>query len=278
MDVGQMLNFHLERKAEVTVAALPVPIEQASDFGIIAIDKDSRIREFLEKPDNPPAMPGEPSRSFASMGNYLFNADVLCDTLQLAHSNNETDFGKHVLPRMLKTNRVFAYDFGQNRVPGVRRYEEPAYWRDVGTIEAYFDAHQDVLGLEPRFNVFNPRWPIYSSHYLGPVAKIICGEIENSLLAGGTVVNGARVKHSILRSEVVLEPDVELDNCIVMDYVLIQRGSRLKRVIVDRFNVIPAGSTIGYDARADSERYTVTDSGITVIPRGKRRVGPTFLS
>jgi glucose-1-phosphate adenylyltransferase len=278
MDVRQMVDFHLKQNADVSIAALPVPIEQASAFGVIATEDGGRVREFLEKPKQPPAMPGRATHSFASMGNYLFNADVLCDTLDTAHENNENDFGRNVLPRMLKTNRVFAYDFAQNQVPGVRPYEEHAYWRDVGTIDAYFEAHQDVIGLEPRFNVFNPRWPIYSASYQGPAAKVISGEIVNSIIAGGTTVNGARMRDSILRREVMLEPDVELDNCIVMDYVLIKRGSRLKRAIVDRFNVIPESTIIGYDAMADRKRYSVTESGITIVPRGKRKLGPTFLS
>ncbi|MGH8769905.1 MAG: glucose-1-phosphate adenylyltransferase [Burkholderiales bacterium] len=278
MDVRQMVDFHVQSKAEASVAALPVPLDQAHAFGIIAANGDGRIRGFLEKPEQPPPMPNDPTRAYASMGNYLFNADVLCETLNEAHDKGERDFGRHVLPRMLNTRRVYAYDFTHNEIPGVKPFEEPAYWRDVGTIDAYFDAHQDVIGLTPRFNVFNPRWPIFSSHYQGPVTKIISGEITNSILAGGSVVNGARLRDSILRREVMLEPDVELDNCIVMDYVHIQGGCKLKRVIVDRFNVIPARTEIGHDANADSKRYTVTESGITIIPRGKRRLGPTFLS
>jgi glucose-1-phosphate adenylyltransferase len=278
MDVRQMLDFHVERNAEVTIAALPVPIERASSFGIIATDADGRVREFLEKPERPPPMPGDAKRSYASMGNYLFDADVLCDTLNIAHDNRENDFGRHVLPRMLKTHRVFAYDFGRNQIPGVRPYEEQAYWRDVGTIDAYFEAHQDVIGLTPRFHIFNPRWAIFSSNYQGPVAKIISGDIVNSIVAGGSIINGARVRDSILRREVTLEGDVELDNCIIMDYVLIQGGCKLRKVIVDRFNVIPARTEIGYDRHADSKRYCVTESGITIVPRGRRKLGPTFLS
>jgi glucose-1-phosphate adenylyltransferase len=278
MDVCQMVNFHLERGAEVSVAALPVPTEQASAFGIIAADSDGRVRDFFEKPEKPPAMPEDPARSFASMGNYLFNADVLRDTLLQAHDNDETDFGRHVLPRMLKTNKVYAYDFSRNRIPGVRAYEEAAYWRDVGTIEAYFDAHKDVIGLEPRFNVFNPRWPIFSATYQGPVAKIITGEIVNSIMASGTIINGARVRDTIIRREVVLEPGVELDNCIIMDYVWVKRGSKLKRTIVDRFNVIPENTTIGYDTAADRERYCVSETGITVVPRGKTSLERTYLT
>jgi glucose-1-phosphate adenylyltransferase len=173
-----------------------------------------------------------------------------------------------VLPRLMKTHRLYAYDFAANKVLGVRSYEEPGYWRDVGTIETYFAANQDVLGLRPRFDAFNPRWPIYSSSYQGPVAKIIGGSIENSILAAGTVVNDARVRNSIVRHEVLLERDVELDECIIMDSVHIRRGARLRRVIVDRYNSIAAKTSIGFDPERDRRHYHVSDSGIVVVPSG----------
>ncbi len=268
MDVWQMARFHLERKADITVAALPVPLSEAPAFGVIATEADSRVRAFQEKPPQPAPMPSDPTRAYASMGNYLFDAKVLVWALQEAHRRGEHDFGRHVLPRLMDSHRLFAYDFTTNLVPGIKPYEEPAYWRDLGTIEAYFAAHQDVLGLSPRFNAFNPEWPIYSSNYQGPVARIIGGSIENSILAAGTLINGASVRNSVIRREVVLEPDVELEGCIIMDYVVIKRGSRLRRVIVDRYNTIEAGSRIGYDPEADRRRHHVTPSGITVVAAG----------
>lgn len=284
MDVRQMVQFHLERNADISVAALPVPVEQASSFGVIAADADGRVRGFQEKPQRPAAMPNDPARSYASMGNYLFDAGVLLDALHEAHSRKETDFGQHVLPRLLGSRRLFAYDFSTNRVPGLNPYEEPAYWRDVGSIDAYYAAHADVLGRRPAFDVFNPQWPIFSSNYQGPVARIIDGEIRNSLVGAASIVDGARIRNSILRRESVIEPDVEIEDCIIMDYVRIRRGSRLRRVIVDRHNIIGPGASIGHDRGADAAAYHVSAAGVVVIPRGRitdyargnRAAGPAY--
>jgi glucose-1-phosphate adenylyltransferase len=269
MDVRQMVDFHCERNADVTVSALPVPIDQASSFGIIAADTEGRVQGFQEKPVRPAAMPNDPARSYASMGNYLFSTAVLIEALQEARASKETDFGQHVLPRLLKDKRLFAYDFATNAIPGIRSYEEKAYWRDVGTIDAYFDAHRDVLGRQPGLEVFNPQWPIYSSNYQGPVAKIIRGDIENSLLGAASIVDGGRVINSIVRRESVIEPGAEVEDCIIMDYVHIGSGARLRRAIVDRHNVIEASTRIGYDLDADRDRYHVTESDIVVVPRGR---------
>ncbi|MGH8499517.1 MAG: glucose-1-phosphate adenylyltransferase, partial [Methylococcales bacterium] len=195
MDVRQMVHFHRECEADVTISALPVPIDQASSFGVIKAQADGRVVDFEEKPALPSPMPGDPGRAFASMGNYIFSTAVLVQALQEAKQRGENDFGRHMLPRLMHTHRVYAYNFAENQVPGVKPYEEPGYWRDVGTIEAYFAANMDVLGLEPRFDAFNPTWPIISSNYQGPVAKIIQGDIHNSILAAGTLVNGATVRN-----------------------------------------------------------------------------------
>jgi glucose-1-phosphate adenylyltransferase len=269
MDVRQMVQFHLEREAQCTVAALPVPLEAASAFGVIDADARGRIRGFLEKPKNPPAMTSDPTRAFASMGNYLFDVQVLEQALTEAHERGENDFGQHVLPRLVAGERLYAYDFSQNRVPGVRDYEEQGYWRDVGTLDAYYAAHMDVLGLTPRFDVFNAQWPIFSSNYQGPVAKFQDAHIDNSIVSAGCLIHGARVKDSVLRREVVLEPGVELDGCIIMDNVTIRRGAKLRRAIVDRYNVIEAGVRIGYDAAADAQRFKVTATGIVVVPEAQ---------
>jgi glucose-1-phosphate adenylyltransferase len=270
MDIRQMVEFHLARQADVTISALPVPLQQATAFGVIDADEEGRVRDFREKPAEPPAMAGRPTHAFASMGNYLFSADMLVDALHESQRRGESDFGKHVLPRLIGQRRVYAYDFATNLIPGIRPYEEQPYWRDVGTIDAYFGAHQDVLGREPRFDAFNPQWPIYSSSYQGPVARIVEGEIRDSILAGGVILNGGRVSRSVVRREVVLEPDVELEECVLMDYVHVRRGAKLRRVIVDRYNVIDPGTRIGFDRAADAARYHVSPGGVVVIPRGQR--------
>jgi glucose-1-phosphate adenylyltransferase len=269
MDIRQMVDFHLESRADVSVAALPVPLGEASAFGVIDAAADGRIREFREKPVDPPPMPGDPTRAYASMGNYLFNTEVLLAALKEANRRGEKDFGRDLLPRLTQTHRVYAYDFGSNRVPGVRDYEEPAYWRDVGTLDAYFAAHQDLLGLEPRFKLFNPHWRISSGSYNGPSPHLIRAEIDDSIISAGTLIKGAKLRKSILRREVMIEEDVELDECIVMDYAIIRKGARLRRVIVDRYNTIEAGCRVGYDLDEDRRRYYVTDSGLVVIPKGR---------
>ena len=270
MDIRQMVRFHREREANVTVSALPVPMQQASDFGVIETNPRGLIQAFHEKPVNPSPMPGNPDLALASMGNYLFNTDTLLEGLQTCKQHNETDFGQHVLPRMMHSHNLYAYDFSSNRIPGIKPYEDPGYWRDVGNIDAYFDAHRDVLGLEPVFDAFNPQWPIYSSNYQGPVARIIGGHVENSLIGAAAVVSdGVKIRNSIVRREAFIEEDVELEDCIIMDYVRIGKGTRLRRVIVDRHNHIEPGARIGFDRAEDEKHYTVSPGGVVVVPVGK---------
>ena len=269
MDIQQMVDFHYERAADVSVAALPVPIADASAFGVIAADHAGRVSEFQEKPANPAPMPSDPTRAYASMGNYLFDAKVLVRALKEANQRGEHDFGHNVLPKLKETHRLFAYDFATNKVPGTKPYEEQAYWRDVGTLDAYFEAHQDLLGLNPRFDMFNPQWRIFSSNYQGPVARILEAQMHNSVIAAGSMVHQASIRNCMIRREVIIEDDVELEDCVIQDYVWIKRGSRLRRVIVGQYNVIEAGSRIGYDLEADRRRYTVTAGGITVVGPGE---------
>ncbi len=269
MDIQQMVDFHYERAAEVTVAALPVPLADARSFGVIAADHAGRVSEFQEKPEHPAPMPSDPTRAYASMGNYLFDSKVLVQALEEANQRGEHDFGQHVLPTLKETHRLFAYDFATNRVPGTKSYEEPAYWRDVGTRDAYFEAHQDMLGLTPRFDVFNPHWRIFSSNYQGPVARLIRADVENSVIAAGSLVQHARISNSIIRREVIIEDDVVIEDCVIQDYVWIKRGARLRRAIIGQYNVIEAGNRIGYDLELDRQRYSVTTGGITVVGPGE---------
>ncbi len=265
MDLQQMIDFHQEREADVTVAALPVPLADARGFGVIAADHAGRVSEFQEKPANPAPMPSDPSRAYASMGNYLFDAKVLVEALKSANDRGEHDFGQHILPQLKQTHRLFAYDFATNKVPGVRPNEEQAYWRDVGTLDAYFNAHQDMLAWPPRFNVFNPEWRIFSSNYQGPVARILEATVKNSVIAAGSLVQQASISNSIIRREVFIEDDVVIEDCIIQDYVRIKRGARLRRAIIGGYNIIEAGARIGYDPELDCRRYGVTEGGITVV-------------
>ncbi|MGB5063019.1 MAG: glucose-1-phosphate adenylyltransferase [Candidatus Competibacter sp.] len=269
MDLQQMVDFHLEREADATVAALPVPIADASSFGVIDADHAGRVSDFKEKPANPPSMPSDPTRSYASMGNYLFNAKVLIQALKEANERGEHDFGHHVLPHLKDTHRVFAYDFATNKVPGTKPYEEQAYWRDVGTRDAYFNAHQDLLGEKPRFDMFNPQWRIFSSNYQGPVARLLDARVQNSVVAAGSMVRQAKITNTIIRREVIIEDDVEIEDCLIQEYVHIKRGARLRRAIIGGYNVIEAGTRIGYDLEQDRKLYQVTQGGITVVGPGE---------
>jgi len=270
MDIRQMVAFHKEMNADVTIASLPVPLADARGFGVIAADSDGRIQAFEEKPAHPTPMASDPSKAFASMGNYIFSTEVLTKALREAQEAGETDFGQHVLPRLLRTHRLYAYDFAANEVPGIQPYETRVYWRDVGNIDAYFDAHKDVLGEEPTFDMFNPQWPVFSSGYQGPVARVLGGTLKNTLLGAATMIHeGSRLTNSIIRREAVIEEDVELEDCLIMDYVRVCRGARLRRVIVDRHNIVEAGDLIGYDTEKDRQRYTVSQGGVTVVPSGR---------
>jgi glucose-1-phosphate adenylyltransferase len=268
MDVRQMIEFHLQADADVTVATIPVPVSQSPSFGIVEIDEQHRVKNFVEKPATTPSMPGRPGHALASMGNYIFKADVLLRELKRASESGESDFGKHILPRMMATHKLVAYDFASNQLPGTQPYEEPAYWRDVGTVDAYFEAHFDTLGAKPKFRMSNPQWPIYSNNDSAESAQIENGQINRSLVGSGCIINGALLDHAMLRRSVVVEADAQLDHCIVMDRSVIGAGARIKRAIIDQNNRIPPGESIGYDLVKDRQRFHVSEGGIVVVPRG----------
>jgi glucose-1-phosphate adenylyltransferase len=276
MDIRQMLDFHFSHNADVTVAAKPAPIGEAHRYGNIEIDDSYHITTFHEKPLYPVAMPDTPERVLASMGNYIFRADVLQQALDAVHGEGGTDFGKDVLPWLVERFQVMAYDLTNNEVPGLKPYEERGYWCDVGTIESYRRAHEDILGQQPRFDMFNPKWPIRTYRYDGPATKIGTLEMDNSLLGAGCLIEASRIRNSVVGLEVMLEQDVEIENCIILDYVKIERGCRIRNAIIDRYNVIPAGTVIGYDQEQDRERYHMDDSGIVVVPCGDRLVSRVY--
>lgn len=267
MDVKQMIDFHLSRDAYVTVAARPVPIGKASAFGIIAADREKRITGFQEKPKRPAPMPGDPGHAYVSMGNYIFRGDILLESLARAQRKKQHDFGAHVIPELVDSGRVFAYDFAENIIPGVKPYEERGYWRDVGTISAYFDAHMDMMREFPLFELGNTAWPIHPSVYEGPAAKIVKADVKDSIIGPGVVVGKARIRNSVIRSGVVIENDVSVDHCLIMDNVVLKKGCSLKRVIVDKYNVINEGERIGFEAEKDRFRSHLDSSGVAIIPK-----------
>ena len=272
MDVMQMIAFHRETGADVTVAARPAPLDDASQFGVLAVDASARVVDFSEKPPRPRAMPGDPRRALVSMGNYLFSRRPLVDALlDDARRSTDHDFGRSIIPEMVPAGRVYGYDFQLNDVPGVKPYEEPAYWRDVGTIAAYWDAHMDLLGESPRFDLDNRYWPIRTGQHPGPPARFIGSDVDNAQVGEASLVKRATIRNSILGRSVWVNEGAVIEDSIVMDHTTVGKGARLRRAIVDRFNIIPADSEIGVDAAMDRRRHFVDPSGLVVVPRGGRR-------
>lgn len=271
VDINQMVAFHLENSAEVTVAALPVPVAEARSFGVIQVDESQRILGFEEKPAQPKPMPNDPAHAYSSMGNYLFETELLVQTLlEDSRRSTEHDFGRTIIPELFSQRRVFAYDFLKNDVPGVKPYEEHGYWRDVGTLRAYWEAHMDLLGPTPKFDLQNSDWRIFGEVYDGPPARVVGGEIQDVLIGEGSRIEGARVVRSVLGRGVRIERGAEVEDSVVMDYAEIGAGTKLKRVLVDRFNVIPAGLVL--DGNSVDERHFFRDpSGLIVLERAEPR-------
>ena len=272
MDINQMMTFHEESGAEVTVAARSVPVRDANQFGVLEVDRQGRVVAFEEKPARPKAIPGDPERALVSMGNYLFSRQALTDALLAdARRSTDHDFGRSIIPELVPTGRVHAYDFQANEVPGVKPYEEHGYWRDVGTVQAYWDAHMDLLGEAPRFDLDNRWWPIRTGTHAGPPARFIGGDVDNAHVGEASLIKRATIRNSILGRSVWVNEGAVIEDSIVMDHTTVGKGARLKRVVVDRFNIIPADSEIGVDPARDRRRHHVDPSGIVVVPRGGRR-------
>jgi glucose-1-phosphate adenylyltransferase len=281
MDVRQMIDFHIKSNAHASVATIPVELGECDQFGIVETDERHRITDFREKPKAARPMPGSRTHALASMGNYIFNADVLLAQLKRMHESGETDFGKHILPSMVKSHKLVAYDFATNIIDGTEPYEEHAYWRDVGTIDAYYQAHFDTLGAQPKFRMTNRHWPIYASPDQAESAQIENGVINRSVVGSGSIVDGATLDHAMLRRSVLVERGARLEHCIVMERSRIGRGAQVRRAIVDQDNDIPPDERIGFDLEQDRKRFPVTASGIVVVPAGafpaRRAAGSPYL-
>jgi len=273
MDVRQMVEFHIERGADATISALPVPLERARGFGILAVDEEGRVLRFDEKPAEPRPMPGDPSRALASMGNYVFSARVLVEALASdAARAGAHDFGRTIIPALLAERRkLYAYDFLQNEVPGVNPTEERGYWRDVGTIPAYFEAQMDLLGENPPLDLANPEWPMRTGPYPGSGSRILSAEITDSVLGEGVHISRARIRRSVIGRGVIVEGDAEIADSVVMDHTLIGEGARVERAILDRFNQIPPGAAVSAAEAGRFQGAHVDPAGIIVLPRGFTR-------
>jgi glucose-1-phosphate adenylyltransferase len=279
MDCQQMLDFHVSRKAACTVAAIPVPIEEGKEFGIIDVGPDGRMKGFVEKPKNPPPMPGNPKMCLASMGNYLFSTDLLVKEVvrDAADEGSVHDFGKSIISELYKREPVYVYDFAQNVISG-QEEKERGYWRDVGNIDTYFQSNMDLVEVNPVFNLYNDRWPIYTQPNNFPPAKFVFADRENhrvghstdSLVSEGCIISGGHVNRSVLSPKVRVNSFSEVQESILFENVTIGRRCRIRRAIIDKNVEIPPGMTIGYDLDEDRRRFHVTSGGVVVIPKGMK--------
>jgi glucose-1-phosphate adenylyltransferase len=278
MDPRQMLERHVETDAGVTVAGIRVPIEEANAFGVIERGESTKIEAFREKPADPQPTPDDPTKVLASMGNYVFKTDVL---LELLHTNALKDDSRHdvggdLIPALVEEGEAHVYDFTENHVPGVTDREK-AYWRDVGTLDSYFDAHMDLVSVDPVFNLYNDHWPIYTSSYTAPPAKVVAvaehgaGEVADSVLSNGVVISGGYVRNSVLSPWVRVEPGAVVEHAVLLENVTIGSGAKVRNVILDKNVVVAPGVTLGRDAEADEARdFTTSDKGIIAVPKNAR--------
>jgi glucose-1-phosphate adenylyltransferase len=279
MNIRQMIDEHQRQNADATVAALPVKITEANQFGVIEVDADWRIIGFDEKPSRPKAIPGEPDYALVSMGNYLFNTDSLVPALVSDAKNSESahDFGRNLLPNLISDKNVYAYDFRRNRVPVPFKGEEASYWRDLGTIEAYYEASMDLCSVDPSFNLYNRSWPLRTVAYGDPPAKFVFdwenrkGMALNSIVAEGTIISGSLVRSCVVGRNVRMHSYSQIEDSVIMDWVEIGRGCKIRHAIIDKSNVIASGTEIGYDPEEDKRQYFVSEAGIVVVARGERK-------
>jgi glucose-1-phosphate adenylyltransferase len=275
MDPRQMVAAHVESGAGVTVAAIPVAREEASAFGVIEADAEGRILRFHEKSKDPPAMPDDPTRCLASMGNYVFETSTLVEAVTPKGGDPQrTDIGGDVIPALAESGLARVYDFSRNVVPG-QLDRERGYWRDVGTLDAYFAANMDLIAPLPVFNLYNAAWPVFSHHPPLPPGKIsrgVDGEpsyVDASLLCQGSIVSGAHVERSIVGTNVRIDHDAHVMDAILFPGVSVGSGARLSGCIVDKDVHVPPGYRIGVDREEDAARFTVSDGGVAVVEKGR---------
>jgi glucose-1-phosphate adenylyltransferase len=272
MNIREMIEFHEQKRAQATVAAIPVDKQYASEFGVIEAGHDGRIHGFHEKNPNSPTIPGKPDQVFASMGNYVFSTGLLLRELyaDAENENSSHDFGRDILPSLVGRSELFAYDFQTNRIPGDPPGAQ-SYWRDVGTLEAYYEANMDLRSVDPALNLYNREWRLRTAGYEDPPAKFTFDEEGrrgvgiDSIVAGGTILSGGSVKNSVIGRGCRIHAGAMIEDSIVFDNCDIGRRAKIKRAILDKNVRIPEGATIGYDLEQDAKRYHVTESGIVVV-------------
>ncbi|MEI8128631.1 MAG: glucose-1-phosphate adenylyltransferase [bacterium] len=279
MDVSQMLDYHKKKKADLTISAIQVPIEEASEFGIMEVDENWRLISFEEKPANPKTIPNNPKMCLASMGNYIFNRNILVDALFKDACSEKTrhDFGKNVIPSLLEENKkIFVYNFNNNKFAGMSDSEK-GYWRDVGNVDAYWQANMDLLDYSPELNLYSKEWPLRTFNYNYPPAKFIwqegdrVGMATNSMVSEGCIISGGSLSRCILAPKVRINSYSQISESILMENVSIGRHAEIKRAIIDKNVTIPAEMKIGFDREEDEKRgFYVSEGGVTVVPKGAR--------
>ena len=267
MDYAKMLRFHKERGSAVTLAAIEIPIQEANRFGVLSVDETDRVTGFIEKSADAPTIPGSPNLALGSMGIYVFDTDVLLTALEAdAGRPSSHDFGKDIIPAILTERPTFAYRFYDENKKASK------YWRDIGTLDAFYDANMDLCGVDPEFNLYDPEWPMRTHQPQAPPAKFVfaekgrrCGEALDSIISPGCIISGSRVVGSVLCPNVRVHSYGVIEQCMLMPGVRIGRHARIRRAIIDRDVLIPRGAVIGFNAEEDRKRHTVTDLGVVVV-------------
>jgi glucose-1-phosphate adenylyltransferase len=273
MNVTGMIEYHRQKNAAVTVAAIPVEKRYASEFGVIETAADGRVIAFHEKRADAPTIPGDTERVYASMGNYVFSTSTLLQELYVDASDPDSshDFGHDILPKLAGGAEMYAYDFHSNKIPG-EPAESAAYWRDVGTIDAYYDANMDLRSVKPALNLYNREWPLRTASYPEPPAKFTFddqnrrGEAIDTIVSGGCILSGGAVRNSVLSRGVRVHAGALVEDCIILDNCDIGRRSRIRRAILDKNVRVAPDDSVGYDPEYDRRRgYHLTESGIVVV-------------
>jgi len=270
MDYNEMIQYHLEKGADLTVGTLQMPRSTSREFGVIEVDRDYRVVGFQEKPEYPKTIPGNPDAILASMGIYVFNTEILVRRLiqDAKREGSSNDFGRDVIPSMISNDKVYAFNFWDEQRMG------PKYWRDVGTLDAYWEANMDLVSVTPQFNLYDFQWPIHTYYPPYPPAKTVhyeedrTGVVVNSIISGGCIVSGARVENSILSPNVRVHSYAEVTDSIILEGVSVGRHARIRRTIIDKGVTVREGMEIGFNEGADRKKFTVTEKDIVVIPKG----------
>ncbi len=280
MDPRQMLAQHIDTGASATVAAVALPVAEARGFGVVEPAPNStKVERFLEKPSDPQAVAAGRDRLYVSMGNYIFNASALVDVLRqdAQEPGSRHDMGGDIIPRFVEAGEAHLYDFATNDVPGCTEHER-GYWRDVGTLDSYYDASMDLVAVQPAFNLYNADWPILTSPPVLPPAKFVfeephrAGQAFNSIVSGGAIISGGTVRHSVISPGVVVEEGALVEDSVVMDYVRIGPGAVVKRAIIDKNVVVEPGVRLGAEPEVDASHYTVSARGVVVVGKGEKVV------